>query len=352
MKRVFLLTTLASVAGVLGILILGSSAAHAVTDCTFTTSGSTKTLDGDCTTDETIFIADGETLDGNGNSITAVDPPAGHFVGGVVENGGATAHVTRLVVHGNLALNVCDAGASRLRGILFTAASGSITHNTVQNINQGASGCQEGNGIEVRNAPFDGTHPDTQSAEIAHNVVEDYQKGGIICNGDVDCWIHQNVVGQSFTQANLTANAVQLGFGAAGLVQHNHIAGNQNLIPGGADFSVRTAVLLFSVESAVVKQNNIGGNAQCAICVFSGNSVVDNNRIFERDADGSTDVIFDGGIVDIGASNSFTNNKVRGYDSPAAAFPDDGEISGTNVVSAPQDPGAACFLPDSSAQSC
>lgn len=46
---------------------------------------------------------------------------------------------------------------ARLRGILFDGAAGSITHNTVTNINQGASGCQEGNGIEVRNGPFDNT---------------------------------------------------------------------------------------------------------------------------------------------------------------------------------------------------
>jgi hypothetical protein len=34
-------------------------------------------LDANCTTDETLFIPDGFTLDGRGHTITAVDRPAG-----------------------------------------------------------------------------------------------------------------------------------------------------------------------------------------------------------------------------------------------------------------------------------
>ena len=108
----------------------------------------TDKLDADCTTDATILVPDGVTLDGQGNAITAVDPVTGHFVGGVVANGGSGAHVTNLTVDTDGLANVCDAGADCLRGIIFEGASGSITRNTVQNINQGASGCQEGNAIE------------------------------------------------------------------------------------------------------------------------------------------------------------------------------------------------------------
>src|SRR5438309_258759 len=155
-------------------ILLASSAfvkpASATTTCVFSTIGTTMTLLANCTTDSTILVPNGFTLDGNGNTITAVDPAGDHFRGAVVKNGGTTANVTNL---GATALNladVCDGGDDRLRGILFDGASGSITDNTVFNINQGASGCQEGNAIEVRNAPFDNTGTDV-NVTISGNVV-------------------------------------------------------------------------------------------------------------------------------------------------------------------------------------
>src|SRR3989344_9139601 len=72
--------------------------ASAATTCTFTTVGTTMNLDADCTTDETVTIPDGFTLDGNNHTITAVNPAVGPFKGGVVENAGGTANVTNLNV--------------------------------------------------------------------------------------------------------------------------------------------------------------------------------------------------------------------------------------------------------------
>ena len=275
-KKVVVLLLIIALTGLFGV-----SQAGAATSCTFTITGSTMTLDGDCTTDSTIAIPDGFTLDGAGNTITAVDPPADHFKGAVVANGGATAHVINLNVTVSGLANVCDGGADRLRGIMFEGASGSIKHSSVMGLNQGASGCQEGNAIEVRNAPFDGTHPNTQFVEIAHNVLADYQKTGIVANGDVNVDIHHNDVGASATQANLAANSVQLGFGATGSVQHNHIDGNQWM--GTSNFAA-TAVLVYLADDADVSLNNIRGNADIGIYFFANNGVVHNNRVFDEGA--------------------------------------------------------------------
>ena len=59
-----------------GAIMLGAFAgpALAATTCTFTTAGTTMTLDADCTTDATIPIPDGYTLDGAGLTIVANDP--------------------------------------------------------------------------------------------------------------------------------------------------------------------------------------------------------------------------------------------------------------------------------------
>ena len=62
--------------------------AKATTTCSFTTVDSVMTLTENCSTDTTIIVPDGFTLDGAGYTITAYDPPGGHFVGAVVKNGG------------------------------------------------------------------------------------------------------------------------------------------------------------------------------------------------------------------------------------------------------------------------
>lgn len=316
---------------VLMLLVLAAAAvrADAATTCTFTTAGTIMVLEADCTTDETIAIPDGFTLDGNGNTITATDPPGGHFLGAVVRNAGASASVYNLTITTLALANVCDPATpdTRLRGILFDGASGVISGNTVTNINQGASGCQEGNAIEVRNAPFDGTHPNTMFVEISHNLVSAWQKTGIVANGDVQVTIAHNAIGPSATQANLAANSIQLGFGATGLVEHNHIAGNSWCCTNFA----ATAVLLFESDGAVVRWNNImEGNADVGIYVFGDGVTVNNNRVFEAGEDG----LYDIGIGNYGLDNEVTNNKVRGF---ATAY--DGVVGGNNkTIPRPHDP--------------
>lgn len=298
-----------------GAVFAPASVAHAISTCTFDVAGSTMTLEADCTTDQTIVVPDGMTLDGADYTITAVDPLSGRFAGAVVRNGGATAHVTRLTITAAGLANVCSPATPvdrRLRGILFQSAGGSITHNEVIAINKGPSGCQEGNAIEVRNPPFDGTHPGTVAVEIAHNIVDAYQKTGIVVNGDVLASVHHNHVGESATQANLAANAVQVAFGARGTVVHNTIAGNQWC---GASNFVATAVLVFTSDDSTVSKNNIVGNADVGIYGLANGLVIDNNRVFDEGRDCNR-WGYDYGIGDWGLGNVVTNNKVRGYAVP------------------------------------
>ena len=241
----------------LGLIALASSSAKAA--CTFTDVGTTMTLDGDCTTDTTITIPDGWTLDGQGYTITAIDPDGLHFVGAVVQNAGALAHVTNLGVTASNLANVCDAGGNRLRGIMFEGGSGSITHTVVTGINQGNSGCQEGNAIEVRNAPFDGTHPNTQTVEITNNYIDDYQKTGVVANGDVEVSVTNNFIGSADLPNYIAANSVQIGFGGSGDINHNSILGNQWDVVSSPQW-VATAILIYIADQANIKNNVIGGD--------------------------------------------------------------------------------------------
>ncbi|MFB3920629.1 MAG: right-handed parallel beta-helix repeat-containing protein [Terriglobia bacterium] len=249
--RYLLLATLA--------LLLAVPLARSATTCAFTTVDTTWILDGDCWTDQTIAIPNGFTLDGANHTITAQDPSGDHFQGAVVKNGGTTVHIKNLKITASALVNVCDGPGppdNRLRGILFESADGSITKTIVENINQGVSGCQEGNGIEVRNPPFDGTHPGTKTVTISGNTVTNYQKNGITANGDVAATITDNVVTGAGPVLYIAQNGIQLGYGATGIVMDNQVAGSWYT---GADWSA-TGLLVFEANDAMVHRNQVSGS--------------------------------------------------------------------------------------------
>ncbi len=224
---------------------------------TFDAPSNTNTLNGDCTTSTSIIIPVGETLDGASHTITAEDPAGGHFLGAVVTNGGAAANVTNVTITASGLADVCDGGVDRLRGILLDGASGSITNNTVTNVNQGPSGCQEGNAIEVRNLPFDNTGADL-AVTIDGNTVNGYIKNGITANGSVAATITNNVVtGSGPVGVPLAAqNGIQIGFGATAIVKGNTVSGN-DYTPTSF---VACGILLFEADGVKASSNHLFNN--------------------------------------------------------------------------------------------
>jgi len=193
-------------------------------NCSFSESGGVITLLADCTTDETIQVPDGKTLDGNGFSITAVDPVGGHFLGAVVENAGVMANVKNLTVTASNLAEACDAFPNSLAGIRFNGATGAITNNTVTGLQQGPSGdgCQEGDGIEVRNSEGAATPQVT----VTGNTVSDYQKTGVLVTGLVSAVVTGNTI-SGYGPVGFTAqNGIQVSFGATALVSSNTISKN------------------------------------------------------------------------------------------------------------------------------
>jgi len=236
--------------------------------CSFSTRDTIMELRADCTTDATILIPDGFTLDGAGHTITAVDPHHGHFLGAVVANAGTRANVRNLRITTSNLADFCDEKTPetdfRLRGIQFKGASGEITHNTVTDINQGAkSSCREGADIEVRNEPIDGSHPNTQTVEVSDNIVMNYQMVGIVAVGDVSVKIHHNIVTPSAAKANVPVSGIQLSYHAMGEISGNVVTGNwyQPVTPGdgkaiGQQPLVAAGILLYNIEMSNVKVFN------------------------------------------------------------------------------------------------
>jgi parallel beta helix pectate lyase-like protein len=189
--------------------------------------------------------------------------------------------VKNLTVTASGLANVCDAGGARLRGIMLDGASGQLTHNTVVNLGQAGSGCQEGNSIEARNC---NGAPHT-TIQIDHNSVVGFMKTGILTNCDVTVSIDHNSIGASANQQWLAANSIQLGFGAAGSVEHNDLAGNQWCGPSD---DVATGILLFENGQASVDHNKIDGNSDVGIYVGGDDTAVTHNDVKDEGADCNT----------------------------------------------------------------
>ncbi|MFN8058856.1 MAG: hypothetical protein U0Q12_06780 [Vicinamibacterales bacterium] len=241
------------------LVALTAGRVEAATDCVFNVAGTKMVLAGDCTTDATIYVPAGFTLDGAGHTITAVDPAGDHWRGAVVRNAGPTANVKRLTVTAFNLMDVCDTGAGvfgedRLRGIAFYGASGSITGNRIIGLRQGsASSCTEGTGILAESAPFDGTHPHTQHVDIEDNVIVDVQRVGIAVQGDIQADVAGNRVDLSSQVGAVEQFAIGMAYGAAGDVENNRIRSG---FADGAGFTA-SGVFLFEASRTRVTRNLI-----------------------------------------------------------------------------------------------
>jgi hypothetical protein len=285
------------------LLLVLAGTADAADRCSFTVSGTTWTLDSDCATDVSIVLPDGVTLDGAHHTILAIDPTNSFFRGGIIVNGGPTASVANTVVSALMLADVCQDGGERLRAIYFNGASGTISGNTIVNVNKGASACQEGNGIEVRNVDLGGI---AARVDIVENFVEGFQKTGIVASGNIDVTIRSNSIGASVAQRLMVANGIQVGSGARAEIEFNTIAGNS----WDGDDAAATAILLVSTApGTLVRGNVIVGNADVGIYVMANGVRVERNRLSDSGPDGAFDV----GIGNYGEGNVFDGNSIKGY---------------------------------------
>lgn len=285
------------------LLTVVPTAAHAQsTTCRFAASGNLIRLLADCVTDHSLELQDGFTLDGDGHVIMAVDPRGGYFRGAVIMARGAWAAVINTTIRSTLLANVCPDGEARLRGIYFNGASGEIRGNTVDSIHRVPSGCEEGNGIEVRNRDLDG---DPTQVVIQGNSVDGYQKTGIVVHGNVNATIQSNLVGSSVAQHVLAPNGLQVGPIATARIVRNDISGTF----AGVTAAGSAILLMKSGAGTLVEANTISGDPDVGIHVFADNATVAYNIVRDSGPDGAYDV----GIVNLGTNNAFISNSIVGF---------------------------------------
>jgi len=295
------------------IFLAGTHVAEAATDCEFIDNPGRKTLTlrRHCRTDETLYIPDGYTLEGNNRQIRVVESRRGEaFSGPVLTNAGEWAGINQLRVSMRGNGKECHVGGVPLSAILLENASGFVRHSRVERVNRRNSACLEGYGIEVRSHPFDGTHPNTRQVEIAHNRVDNYQAAGIFVNGDVIVDILHNQIGSSANQSQLAATAIQLAHGAGGRILHNQIEGNSWCCESGAGSGI---LLYLAADGFEIRHNQIVGDGDVGIFILESNhGYITDNHLRKRRQSGFYDV----GIENFGVGNVMDRNQIVGYSTP------------------------------------
>ena len=219
--------------------------------CEVSVTNSTITLQSNCNTAVTLAIPQGFTLEGNGYTVTAINPASGSFLGAIIKAGGTSAIVNNVTI-ATAGLTGCQDGVTGLRGILFEGAGGSITNNTIRDINRGPSGCQEGNGIDVTNYPGI-----TQfTVVVTGNTVTNYQKTGIRANGNVAATINSNVVTGLGPVSYIAQNGIQISRTATASVKNNTVSGN---FYTGPDW-VSCGLLFYQAGGVKASANNLFSN--------------------------------------------------------------------------------------------
>jgi len=291
------------------------------------------TLTADCTTESTVFIPNGYTLDGAERLLTAVDPEGGRFLGAVLRNRGTTADVRNVKVEARgLSETACDGGAGALSGIRLEGASGSILDSEVAGLHQkGNEGqCQEGTAIEVRNAEDAAA---VVRVDVLRNRVVGYQKTGILNVGRVDVRVESNTVDGGGPRAGIARNGIQVSYGATGRVTGNTVTGHAYtgrgavasgiLVAGGLfgkplsrDVVIQSNMLVDNDVGIYVSQSAAGGGP---LPESTGIQVVENMLSNGALTNGYP---YQAGIADSGGGNLISRNRISGAGYDPATSPD------------------------------
>jgi hypothetical protein len=189
------------------------------------------------------------------------------------------------------------AGISVLGG-----GSATIEHNHITEIRDLVfSGCQNGLAVLVGR----GSQAQVGRAEIAHNLIDRYQKGGVVVDnaGSYGHVHHNEIVGIGPTPV-IAQNGIQVSRGAGADVDHNVVTLNSYAIPAVA---AGTGVLLFQpgADAVTVGFNDVYLNDDGIALYDTDGSLIEHNYSHDQRA-------YDGVFADSGsAGNRIEYNRME-----------------------------------------
>ena len=219
--------------------------------CVGDLTGSTFTLTANCDTTDGLQVPNGDTLNGDGHTITAHDAsPLDNFIGSVVF--GDSMNIENLTIRGTGFRTDCNSG---LKGIAFNNTGGSVSNVKVENITQHNGCATTGLGIWVKgqNLPLRVT--------ITNTVVSGYQKSALVAQGPVTVNVSDSTLGPPDSLKGVIAqNGVQYGgiansVGAGGTITNSTIYGSGF----GNAANEGTAVLLYGAKNVTLSNDTITG---------------------------------------------------------------------------------------------
>jgi uncharacterized repeat protein (TIGR01451 family) len=302
--------------------------------CAGTASNNTYTLTANCTTTQPLLLTNGQTLDGAGHTITAQDPPGGHFTGSVVTNAssGGTMTIENLTINGQsggFAGGCVQPPPNGLTGIFFNDAGGSVSNVTVTGMTQHL-GCQVGIGLRANGITA------ARTVTLTNVDVSGFQKAGLVASGSMTMDVSGSTVGppddaagrpaQNSMQYSNTAQGVSAG--AGGTLTGNTIIGT--FYTSSSNDS--TAVLLYGANNVTLSNNTITGtgtNVGVYVAAGSHRVLLDSNTI---EASGSPQP--DTGVdVESDSTATLVGNTLSGWATPLSGAPNcPGTVNGTTIA--------------------
>ncbi len=203
------------------LVFAGATAAEATNNCVFVKSTKSWNLTASCSTDETLVIPTGITLNGGGFKITAIDPPAGNFVGAIIQNAGKTLNVNNLFLRTNLA-DVCAAPGNGVVGILLNKSASTISGvNITINKGAGTSTCAEGVAIQAQGLPFVANGAFSK-VTVKGSTLNYNQLAGVVAYGNVNVRVEANLI-KNLGGFPVAQRGVEIGLGAKSYILNNEI---------------------------------------------------------------------------------------------------------------------------------
>lgn len=182
----------------------------------------------------------------------------------------------------------------------------------------------------------------TASGNVSGNNVHDYQKGGVVINGEnASAQVKDNTVDGLSNVPFIAQNGIQFGYGGSGQALNNTVNGNWYT---GANWA-STGILVFESSNVNVDKNTLAGNQtgiDAESWCYNGVPNANNNKFVNNDISGSDY----GAIVaaysyfsscDAQANNNkVTNNTLNGTDNAGS----EGVFVGAAVVTSGYSPTA------------
>jgi parallel beta-helix repeat protein len=243
---------------------------------------------------------DGLELRSKKKLAAVIQAPPGMTQPGIVHVDGAD----NVTIHG-FTIRGPFSDLAGLRTGIFVGGGGSaeITENHITAIRaEPLNGAQNGVGILVgRGSMFQ-----TGTAVIRKNLIDDYQKGGIVIDnvGSTATIEHNEIVGAGPTGL-IAQNGIQVSTGATAEIKHNLVSGNDYTGPG----FVATGILLFASGQVSVEHNEITENQRGIQANSATDLVIAHNDIFDNS---NTGIFLDTVTESLIAHNNVHNNGRHG----------------------------------------